>query len=367
MSNLHEIIQQILNNTNSAVVLVLFTSFFTSLFSIPIILHISRSKNIFDKPNGRTSHFENTPTLGGIAIFVGFVISILLFGNISSEYGLQYLIASLMIVFFIGIKDDIYLISLSKKFIWQFIIIFILIFLGDFRFLSLGGFLGIYEIPYFISVVISAFVFIVLINCINLIDGVDGLASGLSIVIAGIFAVFFYSQESRDNLLISIGLLGSLIPFFIYNVFGKKNKLFMGDTGALIIGVISVVLVIKFNVLSTKSMGWFEITAAPAMSIAIFFIPLYDTLQVFTFRILNRKSPFSADKNHLHHRLLRMGLTHIQTSLILISLNLLIIICSYFLQFLGVFALSILLLFTGLLISMTIWLLLRRKKNIQLA
>ncbi len=364
MGNFYEIIQNLLSTNIINVVVVLITSFIISFFSIPMILNFTRSKNIFDKPNGRTSHYENTPTLGGVAIFAGITLSLLLFSNIQIFFGLQYLIASLMIVFFIGLKDDIYTISLAKKFSGQLLVIFILIFLGDFRFSNLGGFLGIYEITYFPSVAISAFVFIVLINCINLIDGVDGLASGLSITISLIFAIFFYDHKSIAYTLVAISLLGALIPFFIYNVFGKKNKLFMGDTGALIIGVISVVLVVEFNELSASTASQlFDITAAPAMSIALFFIPLYDTLQVFTLRIFKGKSPFSPDKNHLHHRLLRLGLNHVQTSLTLIAINLSVFILSYFMQFIGVLALSLFILGIGLIISSILYFLLLQEKK----
>lgn len=363
MDTLHHRIQSLLDSSNNMIIAVLLSAFFISLFTIPIILKIARSKKIYDKPNGRNSHYQNTPTLGGVAIFFGLVISFLLFGNTDAVYGFPYLIAGLIIIFFIGIKDDLYLISFSKKLIGQIIVVLILILIGDIRFSSLYGFLGIYEIPYLASVIISSFVFVVIINCINLIDGVDGLASGLSILIAGVFSVFFYDKGATGYLSLSISLIGSLIPVFIFNVFGKKNKLFMGDTGALIIGVISVVLVVKFNELSVLNQGIFVISAAPAMSIAILFIPLYDTLQVFTYRILNKKMPFSPDKNHLHHRLIRIGLTHIQTSFILISLNILIIIGSYFMQFIGTLALSGLLLLIGLIISTTLWYLIRYKRK----
>lgn len=361
MNNFHDTIQSLLANTGLTVLVVILTAFAISLFSIPIIINIARSKNIYDKPNGRTSHNENTPTLGGIALFAGIIISLLVFGNIGSSAELNYLIASLALIFFIGITDDIYIISLSKKFAGQIIVISVLIFFGDIRFSSLYGFLGFYEIPYLTSILISGFVFIVIINCINLIDGVDGLASGLSILISAIFMGFFYLEDSATNLYIAASLFGSLVPFFIYNVFGGKNKLFMGDTGALIIGVVSVVLIVKFNELSEFPHSLFRITAAPAMSIAIFFVPLYDTLQVFMLRLLKKKSPFSPDKNHLHHRLLRLGLSHIQTSFTLIAFNALVIIISYFMQFLGIFTLSALLLFIGLMFSTVIWYLLQKQ------
>jgi UDP-N-acetylmuramyl pentapeptide phosphotransferase/UDP-N-acetylglucosamine-1-phosphate transferase len=362
MSNVHDFIQNILNDTNVSVVVVLLTAFIISLIAIPIILEIARSKNFLDKPNGRTSHYVNTPTLGGIALFAGIIISLQLFGNGRFENGFNYIVACLTIILFIGIRDDIYIISFAKKLFGQIIVILILIFFADIKFSNLHGFLGIYEISLFASIILSLFVFIVIINCINLIDGVDGLASGLSILSTIVFSLYFYDAKMFGSLLISISLLGSLIPFFIYNVFGKKNKLFMGDTGALIIGVISVVLVVKFNELSVSNSTQYILTAAPAMSIAILFIPLYDTLQVFVIRVFNKRSPFSPDKNHLHHRLLNLGLNHIQTSSILITLNAIIIISSYLMQSIGIFALTVLLLLIGLMFSTFLWYLAKRKK-----
>lgn len=364
MNNLHLNIQALIENNNISYIVVLITAFLISLYSIPIILNFARAKNFYDKPNGRTSHDVNTPTLGGIALFAGVIISLLLFNDGKSNNDLQYLIACVTIMFFIGIKDDIYLITLPKKLFAQLTVILIFIFFADIRIASLSGFLGIYEIPFFISALLSAFVFIVIINCFNLIDGVDGLAAGITILIAFVFSLFFFERKMMFELLITSSLIGALIPFFIFNVFGKKNKLFMGDTGALIIGVISVFLVVRFNNLAVVEDSFFEITAAPAMSIAILFIPLYDTLQVFVIRVFKNRSPFSPDKNHLHHRLLKLGLNHIQTSLTLICLNAIIIVSSYYLQPLGILILSLLLLLTGIAFSTTLWYINKKKNHI---
>lgn len=364
MNNLHLNIQALIENSNTSYIVVLITALLISLYSIPIILNFARAKNFYDKPNGRTSHDVNTPTLGGIAIFAGVIISLLLFNDGKSNNELQYLIACITIMFFIGIKDDIYLITLPKKLFAQLTVVFIFIFFADIRISSLSGFLGIYEIPFFLSAVLSTFVFIVIINCFNLIDGVDGLAAGITLLIAFVFSIFFFERNMTFELLITASLIGALIPFFIYNVFGKKNKLFMGDTGALIIGVISVFLVVRFNNLALVESSTFEITAAPAMSIAILFVPLYDTLQVFVIRVFKNRSPFSPDKNHLHHRLLRLGLNHIQTSMVLILLNTVVIISSYNLQSLGILALSFILLFIGLIFSSTLWYTNKRKNHI---
>ncbi len=342
-------------DNNYFLVIAAFSSAFTiSYVSIPRILAVARAKYLYDEPNGRTSHKVKTPTLGGVAIFASFVISSLVFLHHDQFHIFQYIIASISIMFFIGLKDDILLITPWKKLLGQIIASLILILLGDVRFKTLNGFIGIQEISYLASVFISLFVYIVVINCINLVDGVDGLASGLSILTSAIFAIWFFLNGEAVCVLISVTLLGALIPFFIYNVFGKKNKLFMGDTGALIIGLIGVVLIIQFNEFSNSYHYKNIITVAPAMSIAIFFIPLYDTLQVFVRRLSKGKSPFSPDKNHLHHHLLKLGFTHIQTSLTLISINALVIVFSFYMQFLGILSLSFILLFIGITISLVL-------------
>lgn len=360
MNNLHNIIHKTLENNDVNVLVVLITSFVVSLFSIPIIINIARVKNFLDKPNGRTSHFVNTPTLGGVALYAALLLSLLLFGTNHKDYGLPYIIASVTIIFFIGIKDDIYFITFKKKLIGQLTVVSILIFLGDIRFSSFYGFLGIYELPYVVSILVSTFIFIVIINCINLVDGIDGLASGLSILFSGIFIYAFYTTNTLGHLLIATSLLGSLIPFFIYNVFSKKNKLFMGDTGALILGVIFTILIVEFNKLSNTDS--FILTAAPAMSIAILFVPLYDTLQVFVIRVFKNRSPFSPDKNHLHHRLLNLGFNHLQTTSLLVILNAFIIVIGYFLQPIGILALSLVLLLIGLAFSTSLWIVSSRKE-----
>lgn len=364
MNNLHLNIQALIENNNLSYLVVLITALLISLYSIPVIINFARVNNIYDKPNGRTSHHVNTPTLGGIALFAGVIISLLLFNDGSSDNNLQYLIVCITIMFFIGIKDDVYLITLPKKLFAQLAVILIFIFFADIRIASLSGFLGIYEMPFFLSAILSAFVFIVIINCFNLIDGIDGLAAGITILIAFVFSLSFYERGMIFELLITSSLIGALIPFFIYNVFGKKNKLFMGDTGALIIGVISVFLVVRFNNLAVVEDSFFEITAAPAMSIAILFIPLYDTLQVFVIRVFKNRSPFSPDKNHLHHRLLKLGFNHIQTSMLLITLNAIVIISAYYLQSLGILALSVILLLVGLAFSTSLWLLNKKENNV---
>jgi UDP-N-acetylmuramyl pentapeptide phosphotransferase/UDP-N-acetylglucosamine-1-phosphate transferase len=228
---------------------------------------------------------------------------------------------AIIIMFFVGIKDDILTISARMKFLAQLVAAFLLVIPGDIRFTNLHGVLGLYEIDYFMSASVSILAIIAITNAVNLIDGIDGLASSIGILAALAFGGVFYQMEAMQYAVISFATAGSLIVFFNFNVFSKKNKIFMGDTGSLIIGVIISVLVIQYNEFSLTS-SHFTSSFSPTLSLAIVSLPLFDMLKVFFLRIISNKSPFDPDMNHIHHKLLRMGFSHFTSTLILISVNL---------------------------------------------
>jgi UDP-N-acetylmuramyl pentapeptide phosphotransferase/UDP-N-acetylglucosamine-1-phosphate transferase len=228
-------------------------------------------------------------------------------------------------MFFIGLKDDLLDISARKKLVVQIFAAVILITLGNVRFTNLHGILGNNEIGYLTSLILSIFAMVVIINAFNLIDGIDGLASGLAILGASTFGIWFFLAGNTQFAIMSFALVGSLSGFFLFNVFGHKNKLFMGDTGSLIIGIVISTLVIKFNEFNIDKSLAFHIAAAPAVSFAIIIVPLIDTLRVMTIRIWKKKSPFSADNNHIHHRLLSLMPNHLAVTSTIIFANILII------------------------------------------
>jgi UDP-N-acetylmuramyl pentapeptide phosphotransferase/UDP-N-acetylglucosamine-1-phosphate transferase len=204
--------------------------------------------------------------------------------------------------------------------------------MGNVRFTHLHGIFGTEEIGYLTSLILSIFAMVVIINAFNLIDGIDGLASGLAIVAASAFGVWFFINGNIQFSILSFALVGSLTGFFIYNVFGKKNKLFMGDTGSLIIGLVISALVVKFNEFNIDKTVQFAIKAAPSVSFAIVIVPLVDTLRVMTIRISKKVSPFLADNNHIHHRLLELIPNHLKVTLIIVTTNILIIAIALFLN-----------------------------------
>lgn len=307
-----------------------------ALYAVPVVIRIAHTLKMFDLPNGRSSAREAVPTLGGIAIFLGFVLSTTFSVNGYIFPGLTYIITAVLLMFFVGLKDDILNISAYKKIVAQLITAAILIFLAKIRFTNLHGFLGIEEIGYIQGVFLTAFVMIVFINAYNLIDGIDGLAAGLSIFATTVFGVWFFICGHFEYAVLSFSLVGALSGFFFYNVYGIKNKIFMGDTGSLILGTVLSIIVIKFNELNIDQTAPYAIASAPAVSFAILIYPLVDTMRVFVIRILYKKSPFLPDKNHLHHRLLALGFSHKKATYTIIAINALFVIPVFTLQNIGI-------------------------------
>ena len=239
----------------------------------------------------------------------------------------------------------------------------ILIFWADLRFTSLQGFLGIYEINYFWSVTITLITIVGLINCFNLVDGIDGLAAGVSSVSLIAMGVWFGIVGQNELMMISFILASALISFIPYNVYGHTNKIFLGDTGSLTIGFIIAYLILKFNQVNLSLPPEYMLKSAPAISIAIVFVPLFDTIKVFILRMAKGKHPFSPDKQHAHHTLLNLGLNHAQTSMYLVGLNAAFILIAFSASYLGTTALFFLLLIQGLVVFFIPSAIKRKKEN----
>ncbi len=313
----------------------LLLGFILVMISIPSILKIARAKHLFEPFEKRKIHTKIVPPLGGVAIFIGFTLSSIIATDGLSFDSLKYIIASVILMFFIGLKDDLLDISARKKLVIQIFAAIILITLANVRFTNLHGILGTHEIGFFPSFTITLFAMVVIINAFNLIDGIDGLASGLAMMSATVFGVWFFIADHYQFAIMSFALVGSLAGFFLYNVFGRSNKLFMGDTGSLIIGLVISTLVIKFNEFNIIKTAPFAIGAAPAVSFAIIIVPLIDTLRVMSIRISHKKSPFTADNNHIHHRLLSLVSSHFKVTLIIVATNIVIIALAILLNNIG--------------------------------
>ena len=318
------------------------SAFLIVYISVPSIVNVARIKGLFDEPGLRKCHIQKVPNLGGVSIFAAIVISMGLFLNAAENRELIYLLAAITVMFFVGIKDDILIIAPSKKLLGQIVSVLILIVLGDIRFTSLHGFLGIYTIDYVSSVLLSCFVMVVIINGFNLIDGIDGLAAGIGIIVSITFGSWFFLTGSVNYAIMCSIVAGALIAFFRFNVFGGANKIFMGDTGSLILGLIISVFVIRFNEANLLYHGPFAFQSAPAVSFGILIVPMFDTLRVVVIRLMKGQSPFRPDMNHLHHRVLKLGFTHVEATVLISVVNILFIMLMFTLQSMSLIALMIL-------------------------
>ncbi len=344
-------------------------SFFLVFLSIPTILRVSESKNLFDEPNKRKVHKTSIPTLGGLAIFLSFLFTYSLFAEWFSFTHIPFLIPALLIIFSIGIKDDIMVTAPMVKLSGQILAAFIIIGWGDLRLTSLHGFFDL-DLNYLSSFMITLFVFVFILNGFNLIDGIDGLASITSIISITSFAIWFYINDRFHIPVFSAALIGALIGFIYFNVFSKSQKIFMGDTGSLLLGFLIAMAAVKFcelnkpeNIAALK----YSMNSAPAVAIGILIVPIVDTTRIFIYRISRGKSPFSADKNHIHHRMLTLGFTHLQTSLIIGAINIFFVILSFSLRNIGVIWLTVINMSLGLFFSYIPAFFINRKKKKRLA
>jgi UDP-GlcNAc:undecaprenyl-phosphate/decaprenyl-phosphate GlcNAc-1-phosphate transferase len=297
---------------------------FVAVVAIPVIIKISELKSLMEKPGERRSHTTPTPTFGGIAIYAAILIAYFLWPSIDQTdiYRTNLSVAGMTILFFIGIKDDLVGIDPNKKILFQVLAAMILIFFGELRVDYLYGILGFHHITEIISVLLTCFIFIALTNAINLIDGIDGLAGGIATIASATFGGWFLLTNHFTMACLAFTLAGALIGFLRFN-FSKTSKIFMGNTGSLIIGFMLAFFAVRFVNLNASFR--YEPTAffnAPIIAIVILIIPIFDTLRVFLVRILAGKSPFSADRNHMHHILLDNGLSHMKATAVLCGISL---------------------------------------------
>ena len=289
----------------------------------PHLVRFALKKGIVDNPNARKLNRIPVPVLGGAGVFIGFSIALYVISLIMSISLPNIYIVLLLLMVGVGFVDDLYDLKPSAKFAVQIVAVLLLYFVCGLRIDNLHGIFGIYELPMIASLPLTLVACVGLINSLNLIDGIDGLSSGYSMVAAGLFAIWTYMQGGCVNLLVACALVGALVPFFVYNVFGKRNKMFIGDAGSYLLGVIFSVMML--DVLGSTSYGADMEAALVPFVFAVFSFPILDTLRVMTMRICRGCSPFKADKTHLHHALVEKGLSHLMTTLAIIGLNLLVV------------------------------------------
>lgn len=302
------------------VLLYLFSSFIITYVTIPILIKFAEFTRLYAEKNHRTCHETQIPSLGGIALFMGICFSSLILTPNKEFSSIQYLLATQFIIFFLGLKDDIFILSARKKLLVQIICAQIIFFYSGVRIDNFYNVLGIGALNDIQTNIVTTLTFVGLINAFNLIDGINWLAGLISISACLFLASWFGINGFQVELGVTLSLIGSLLAFLKFNK--TPAKIFMGDTGSLLIGLTISYLLIRFINLNHKSTNLvLEFRSAPSIAVAVVFIPLLDTLRVMFIRIWNKKSPFTPDQNHLHHILLKRGFSHIQASLILFTIN----------------------------------------------
>lgn len=313
------------------IILVFLTSLLVVIFGVPSIITVAKLKGLYDKPEARKLHTHKIPRLGGVAIIAGFAIAVSIWGVHEGMPRLQYMQAAVILLFFSGLKDDIVMLSPVKKLLMQLAAAVITIVGEDIRISSFYGLFGIDIIPLWLSYVVTLFTIIVITNAFNLVDGTDGLAGGVGFIIATTFGLWFNFIDQIGWSVLAFGLSGALLGFLVFNF--NPAKIFMGDAGSLTTGFLLSVFAIKFiEFNSPTAVNAYKIAAAPAIAVAVLIIPLFDTLRVFILRVMKRKSPFEADKNHMHHFLLRMGLGHKDVAIIMYIVNVAFVLVAFMLK-----------------------------------
>jgi UDP-N-acetylmuramyl pentapeptide phosphotransferase/UDP-N-acetylglucosamine-1-phosphate transferase len=330
-------------------------SFFIAFVSIPVVIKISDAKKLFDQPGDRKIHFTPVPSLGGVGIFAALSFTICTFVSFNEYPEIQYFFSAAIIIFFLGLKDDILLISPIKKFTGQLMAAFLLSFQGHFQLDSLHGFMGVHDLHPALATVFTYLTMLVIINAFNLIDGVDGLAGMLGMVSTLFFGIVFTIEHQTAFAILAFSTAGALMAFLMYNF--SPARVFMGDTGSLLLGLVNAVLVIKFINLETSGTETIlQFKAAPAVGFAALFVPLMDTLRVTVIRSYYGRSPFDPDTNHIHHILLRRGLSHLQVTGVLSISAIAFLVVGLLLQPMGVtFIIFSLIVLAVLVISILSW------------
>ena len=305
-------------------------------FMIPQILSFCKKKHLYDTPNARKVHKNAIPRLGGVSflpsMLIASIVALLVWSYTSKGNKIAispwsvFFGLGITVIYLTGLIDDIFGVRARAKLLMQ-IIAACLLPISYLYINNLYGFLGIYEIPAIIGMVLTVGVLVFIMNSINLIDGIDGLSASLTLIaLSGLFFIFQREKIWVYCILIA-GLMGVLIPFLYHNIWGKQEKnqkIFMGDSGSLTLGYILGVLLIKFCMYNPHVMPYQK--GATLLSVTLLIVPTFDVFRVIIVRLLHHKPIFRADKNHIHHKLIRAGLTQHQTLISVIALSFLFII-----------------------------------------
>jgi len=344
----------------SALAATFITAFVISFLTVPVLIKYSLKRNLVDLPGLRKIHTKVTPSMGGIAIFLGFSVSAFVWIDFEYWHEIRLIAVALFVIFFVGLRDDLVPLSPSIKLLGQLLVAFMIVLTTDLRIHTMEGMLGIHELPTTVSYLVTVFIIIIITNSFNLIDGIDGLASSIASISLFAFSVWFYLAGHQVLALLGISLLGGLIAFLIFN--WDPAKVFMGDTGALLIGMMLAVQALFFIQInqSLPKDNPYHFVGGAASAICFLLVPLMDTLRIIVIRIASGRSPFTPDKNHIHHNLIRLGLSHGRTTILLGGIQLVGIVAAISFRWLSSGAILIGLGISTVFVSLLLYLMVRK-------
>ena len=311
--------------------------FFIALFLVgwihPKLVKIALLKNIVDNPDARKLQRTPVPVLGGVAVFFGVVIAIGCMSAVVDCSGLPVVIMAMMAMLYTGTMDDILSLSPGLRFVIEIVVVLLLIFVGGYCIDDFHGLWNIGRFSYWCAVPLTVVAAVGIINAINLVDGVNGLSSGYCIMACLIFGTLFFLAGEAPMTILAAVLVGALIPFFLHNVFGKTSKMFIGDGGTLVMGVVMSVFVIAILQNGSRVAAYVNpnVGLVP-FTLAVLSVPVFDTLRVMSTRILKGTSPFRPDKTHLHHMFIDLGCSHVATTLAILGVNMFVVLCWWALE-----------------------------------
>lgn len=297
-----------------------------------MLIKLLMQLNLFDSPGHHKIHANYKPSLGGVAILLGPIVSLMLGLPFHDWVSLKFFFISLLLMFFIGLRDDILALSPRQKLYSQFLPVIVLVVLNQTTLNSTYGLIDLPAMPAIVIWILSIFTLIILTNAYNLIDGLDGLAGTIGALTLTALGIWFYVVGNYAVSLVSLTFAGALVAFLFFN--WQPSKIFMGDTGALMIGFLLSYLTVLFINENYQLPGQneFKFKASVATAICVVIVPVFDTLRVIIVRLRHGESPFHADRNHLHHQFLNLGFTHAQSVGIISAINIAMIVLAWILR-----------------------------------
>lgn len=340
-------------------------SFLLATLVYPLVLSFALRYNIVDNPGYRKLQRKPVPVLGGIVVLFGFLLSVfvgVLFWGLDVSW---YFIIACLIMTAVGCWDDVVDISASLRLVIEICVFLGFVFFDDCVIDSFHGFLGVYSIPRIPAILLTVVAGVGITNAINLIDGIDGYSSGYCMVASVIFSLFFLRFSEVSLGIIALVLSAAVLPFFLHNVFGYWSKMYIGDSGTLLMGTILSFFVLKtLNSKSPFAALDCENFSTVGFCLAILAVPVFDTLRVMSRRIMRKRSPFSPDKTHLHHAFIELGFSHIGTSISIIFLNISVVL-SFFVAYgfrLSITKQVLVVVFMGLIITLAMYSFMKTQK-----